>query len=217
MKEDDPFFVGWADTPPVDRRFMLGVALGLTFAGAGAASLLAMKQDSPGPGQWRQGAVRDWTGLLVRDPYPMLRTADVDGTPRTAFLATSGKLAVHLRADIDGPVRVRGSAITRGRNTMLAVVDTTDWIAPATLDVAALRDWKLADLGCAVLVGEILDAKCWFGAMKPGFGKTHKSCAALCARGGLPLAFCSPGGALCGEADAIFSTAPADASIAGAD
>ena len=41
-----------------------------------------------------------------------------------------------------------------------------------------------------MLAGEILDAKCWFGAMRPGYGKTHKACAALCARGGLPLAFC---------------------------
>ena len=68
-------------------------------------------------------------------------------------------------------------------------------------DVSALQPTLPQDVGCVVLIGEILDAKCWFGAMKPGFGKTHKACAALCARGGLPLAFCSPGGALCGDAD----------------
>ena len=205
MKDDDPFFVGWSDTAPkIDRRFMLGAAVGLTLAGVGAASLLAMKQDNPGAGQWRQGDVRDWTGLLVREPYPMLRTTDIDGAPRTAFLATSGKLGVHLPPGLDGPVRVRASAITRGKNTMLAVIDGADWIAPATADIARLDDWKSEDLGSATLIGEILDAKCWFGAMKPGFGKTHKECAALCARGGLPLAFCSPGGALCGDADATL-------------
>jgi hypothetical protein len=53
-----------------------------------------------------------------------------------------------------------------------------------------LADWPERDLGEVMLAGEILDAKCWFGAMRPGFGKTHKACAALCARGGLPLAFC---------------------------
>jgi hypothetical protein len=45
------------------------------------------------------------------------------------------------------------------------------------------------DLGDVLIAGEILDAKCWFGAMRPGHGKTHKACAALCAKGGLPLAF----------------------------
>jgi hypothetical protein len=44
-----------------------------------------------------------------------------------------------------------------------------------------------------LLTSEILDANCWFGAMRPGYGKPHKACAALCARGGLPLALCRIG------------------------
>ncbi|MEL6754724.1 MAG: hypothetical protein AAFO57_11910, partial [Pseudomonadota bacterium] len=39
------------------------------------------------------------------------------------------------------------------------------------------------------LIGEILDSKCWFGAMRPSEGKVHKSCASLCIRGGIPPAF----------------------------
>ncbi|MEM1423674.1 MAG: hypothetical protein AAGH64_06690 [Planctomycetota bacterium] len=38
----------------------------------------------------------------------------------------------------------------------------------------------------AQVVGEIVDGKCFLGAMKPGDGKAHKSCAVLCIRGGLP-------------------------------
>lgn len=37
--------------------------------------------------------------------------------------------------------------------------------------------------------GQILDTKCWFGAMKPASGKAHKACASLCIRGGIPPAF----------------------------
>lgn len=199
--KDDPFFVGWAETPSPTRRFMLGAALGLTFAGVGASALLAAKQDNPGKGQWRQGDVRDWTGLLVREPYPMLRFSGADGAVRTAFLATSGKLAVRLPPSLDGAVRARASAITRGRNTMLTAIDAADWISPATTNVTRLGDVQPEMRGSATLIGEILDAKCWFGAMKPGFGKTHKECAALCARGGLPLAFCAGGSALCTDAD----------------
>jgi hypothetical protein len=36
------------------------------------------------------------------------------------------------------------------------------------------------------LAGEIVDYKCFLGAMKPGDGKTHKACAALCISGGIP-------------------------------
>ena len=39
-----------------------------------------------------------------------------------------------------------------------------------------------------VLVGEIVDTKCYLGAMKPGRGKPHRSCASLCIRGGIPAA-----------------------------
>ena len=41
-------------------------------------------------------------------------------------------------------------------------------------------------LGVATLRGEIVDSKCYLGAMKPGDQKTHKACATLCIRGGIP-------------------------------
>lgn len=37
-------------------------------------------------------------------------------------------------------------------------------------------------------VGEIVDTKCYLGAMKPGRGKPHRACASLCIRGGVPAA-----------------------------
>lgn len=201
----DDFFIGWAETSRPTRRFLLGAAGGLILAGAGAASVLSASQDNPGRGLWDQGDVRDWTGLLVRAPYPMLLMREASGDVRTAFLATNGKLGVQPRlpGTLNGEVTVRASAIERGRNLMLAVSDDTGWIRPA---IAAAASPPVAkEVGCTVLIGEILDAKCWFGAMKPGFGKTHKSCAALCARGRLPLAFCAPGGALCaGEEPALL-------------
>jgi hypothetical protein len=39
------------------------------------------------------------------------------------------------------------------------------------------------------LKGEILDPKCWFGVMKPGEGKVHKSCAIRCISGGIEPVF----------------------------
>ena len=42
------------------------------------------------------------------------------------------------------------------------------------------------ELGTVTLVGEIVDAKCWLGVMKPGRGKPHRACAARCISGGIP-------------------------------
>jgi hypothetical protein len=51
----------------------------------------------------------------------------------------------------------------------------------------------LQALGDVSLAGEILDSKCWFGAMRPSSGKVHKACASLCIRGGIPPAFFARG------------------------
>jgi hypothetical protein len=123
----------------------------------------------------------------------MLRTHDLGGGPRTALLSCLGKcgVAARLGALAGQPVVVRGSLIQRGMHTMIAVDEAGDWIRrdEAALVDAALRFPAGEPLGEVSLAGEILDAKCWFGAMRPSAGKVHKACASLCIRGGIPPAF----------------------------
>ena len=45
---------------------------------------------------------------------------------------------------------------------------------------------KTEKLGINSIKGEIVDSKCYFGAMRPGFGKTHRACAVRCISGGIP-------------------------------
>jgi hypothetical protein len=202
-RKDDDFFIGWGPTPPIDRRFLLLASLGLVTAAAGAGVLIASEQAAPGTGTWNPDDERDWPGQLVRAPYPMLRTRAIDGTPRTAYLVSSNKLGVQNRlgSQADGPVIVRGSLIARGANAMIAVNDGDSWRRATSPEAVGtgLTDWQALDAGTVSYAGEILDSKCWFGAMQPGQGKQHKSCAALCIRGGLPPVFCPE--ALCGAAE----------------
>ncbi len=44
---------------------------------------------------------------------------------------------------------------------------------------------NVINLGMQTLSGEIIDPKCYFGAMNPGQGKPHISCAARCISGGI--------------------------------
>jgi hypothetical protein len=192
MSEDE-FFIGWRDeTPRTDRRFLFGASLALIAGGGILGASLSLSKPPVGDGVWDQGAMRTLQGVLRRDTYPALYTRDLDGTPRTVFLATPGKAAPQIDARLFGDgASVTGTLITRGRHAMMAVASVQ--ALPNWSGAAALLPPTLIDRGPVMLAGEILDAKCWFGAMRPGYGKTHKACAALCARGGLPLAFCQVG------------------------
>ncbi|MDJ0922467.1 MAG: hypothetical protein QNI84_15170 [Henriciella sp.] len=191
MSQDD-FFIGWADTPRTDRRFFLGAGLALLGGTGAIAAAVASAQNRPGPGTWAMGDVREWRGFASAAPYPILRLGTADDPPDFALLGCQGKCGVSARigSHAGTPVIVKGSLIERGPYKMIAVVDGMDWIRADedTTDAAApLPD--LETLGEVTLRGEILDSKCWFGAMSPNQGKVHKACASLCIRGGIPPAF----------------------------
>lgn len=195
MSKDD-FFIGWAETPNVDRRFFFGAGLGLLAGTAAIAGGVAAQQRPVGPGTWEMGEVKDWRGIATAEPYGMLRTLDLDGTPRTALLGCQGKCGVSAKigALAGKPVVVKGSLIQRGQHAMIAVIDGLDWIREDTGedtggDISDLAFPTPEPLFEATFNGEILDSKCWFGAMRPSEGKVHKACASLCIRGGIPPAF----------------------------
>jgi hypothetical protein len=197
-ERDDTFFVGWADTPPADRRFFLRLGAGLLLGSAGLGAGLAALQRAPGAGGWDPDAVREWRGIVSAAPYAMLRSRDLGGgVPRTALLSCLGKcgVAAQIGALSGQPVVVSGSLVQRGQHTMIAVDEQGPWLRR---DDGAAPDAGLAvpapeALGEVRLQGEILDSKCWFGAMRPADGKLHKACASLCIRGGIPPAFFARG------------------------
>jgi hypothetical protein len=195
--DGDAFFIGWADTPPADRRFFLRAGVALTAGAAGLGAGLAALQQRPGTGNWDQGAIREWRGIASAMPYAVLRTHDLGPGPRTALLSCLGKCGVAARiGSLAGqPVIVTGSLIHRGPHSMIAVDEVGDWIRR---DERAVADQALSVpdaelLGEVTVTGEILDSKCWFGAMRPSDGKVHKACASLCIRGGIPPAFFARG------------------------
>jgi len=69
-------------------------------------------------------------------------------------------------------------------------------IEPASVKLGERSVWDpgtgaQADPGSAdpiAVKGEVVDSKCFLGVMVPGSGKTHKDCASLCLRGGIPPA-----------------------------
>jgi hypothetical protein len=198
--DKDSFFIGWAETSRADRRHYLKFGLGFTVTSGMLGFGLAALQPSPGKGRWDPDLVREWRGLVTGDPYAMLRTKDLGAGPSTVLLSCLGKCGVAARIGaLSGQaVIVTGSLIQRGQHAMIAVDEAGPWIRrDETIQPdTSLRFPNSELLGEVELTGEILDSKCWFGAMRPSEGKVHKSCASLCIRGGIPPAFFArgPGG-----------------------
>jgi hypothetical protein len=193
--DPDDLFVGYAPTPLVDRRFLMA-ALPLGAAAlSGASWLSARKLDDPGAGDWRTGETHQITGALIAYPYPMIRMPAPDAPfgVRTALVVATGKCtsALDLRERRTTPVTASGVLIRRKERQMLEVPPFAEnWLAPADLEItAALADPETESLGKFRLAGQIMDSKCFFGVMRPGRGKTHKACASLCIRGGIPPSF----------------------------
>jgi hypothetical protein len=196
----DAFFIGWLPMPEPYRRFLAPVAALLLVLAAAMSAALAYLQPSPGSGQWTSDEMRTFDGLLVAAPYALLRVPaeEPGGTPRTILLVEEGKFGALPRAlalleghPSERAVRASGSVLHRDGRWMLELAQGDEGLRP----LSAVEQRALEGLAFAppvvlrqevTLHGKIIDPKCYLGAMKPGGGKTHKGCAALCLRGGVP-------------------------------
>ncbi len=191
--DTDEMFIGWAPAPAVDRRFLLGaLPLGLA-ASVGSSWLVSKELGDPGAGAWQTNATHRVTGVLSTDPYPMLRIADPSAPygMRTVLIVAQGKCTSALQlADVAGKVvTAAGALIQRKERQMLEVPLFLDkWLEPADDGSVseALLTPDVESIGSFELAGQVMDSKCFFGVMRPGRGKTHKACASLCIRGGIP-------------------------------
>lgn len=189
--EEEPF-IGWAAAPRADRRFLLAAIPAMVAGAAGAGYGLARSQGDPGAGAWNAGETTTLRGVLAATPYPMLYVADAaaPGGVRTVLLVAEGKCTQSLKllSEAGRAVAASGHLIQRGSRWMLEVPIALDrWLeesAPSSIGPPSPEP-----LGRARLSGEIMDSKCFFGVMRPGRGKTHKGCASLCIRGGIPPSF----------------------------
>jgi hypothetical protein len=136
------------------------------------------------------------TGVLQAAPYPVVYVPPSEEYPRGRAIVMSGqgKRGVQQRAEqLDGQAADVGG-VSLGRSEVgieFIQVGGKVRLRPAE-DASAVPDgWlpPVEDLGEKTLRGELVDSKCYLGAMRPGQGKTHKVCANLCIIGGIPPMF----------------------------
>ncbi|MEQ8584601.1 MAG: hypothetical protein RLO01_05690 [Thalassobaculaceae bacterium] len=193
----DPFFVGYAPTPRALIGFLALVAGALIGTGVAAAAVFALAQGDWGAASFKWGdGYQTRTGVLAAAPYPVLYVPPSPDYPqgRAVVLSGQGKRGVRqVAADLDGrPADVGGIALGRdevGVEFIQVGGEVKLRQAEDTSPVPAGWTPPVEDLGPRTLKGEIVDSKCYLGAMRPGQGKTHKLCANLCLIGDIPPMF----------------------------
>lgn len=188
------FYVGYLPAPATYVHFVRRLIPAMAVLAVTVSAAVALMQRDPGTGTWETDKIRAFEGVVDAAPYAMIRTPDetVDGGIRTILLVREGKFgAIDRVEDIAGQfARVRGTVLERDGRMLLELVSGDEGVqtieAPAAELLARLARPAGRPLGCATLRGEIIDPKCYFGAMKPGEGKLHKECATLCIAGGIP-------------------------------
>lgn len=189
-KADDAFFVGYLKMPPKLALFIAFVCVLLAGLGIGGGFAMLAERRDYGNGDfiWQY---TEHQGVLQNAPYPVLRMPPSAEYPKGHTLVLSGggqNGAQGPAKGLDGAiVDVGGVFITREGTSILEVGGAAN--IRAAKDPAPIEGFVPAadiPLGTVTLRGEIVDSKCYLGAMRPGEGKVHRSCANVCLMGGIP-------------------------------
>ena len=190
MQKND-FFIGWLPMPTHYSRFLAPIVIVLLIAASLAAVSTSFSQQSPGNAEWNEGDEVTLTGQVDAMPYAVLRINDHKLGKKTVFIVEQGKHGAfnRLSAFQGRIVSLKGTLLHRDDRWMLELNDGDQEIVPQSEGTLHFEPPTTTNLGLQTLHGEIIDSKCYLGAMKPGGGKTHKACAILCLKGGIPPMF----------------------------
>lgn len=179
------FYVGYTDPPPPRiRSFLRRVALVTLAAAAVAAAVVALGHRRLPAAHFEFGHVRAFEGFVVADPYPSLFVLDDTGRSRYLLTAPGKSGADELVASVVGrSVSLQGTLVYRNNLMMIQVEPGT--VAPRETTMPPPQI-SIGDLGTRYVEGEIVGSKCYLGVMNPGSGVTHRACATVCIRGGVP-------------------------------
>jgi hypothetical protein len=191
--ERDEFYIGYE--PPMPPRLSRFVTRVVVAGGVGAIAiggLAALGHVRLAGGTFAFGQPRTLSGIVREQPYPALRVDGAATAAPWALLVAPGKHGADLlvRGQDGHHLSLEGTPIERDGQTMFELVPgslraANEAGAGAGPDASHSEAVRVGDV---TLRGEIVDAKCFLGVMVPGAGKTHKDCASLCLRGGIPPA-----------------------------
>lgn len=185
---NDDFYIGWSNGSNESRR--TSKSFFFTFLGLMILliSIFVFFEKPFSDSSFAYGELTELEGELLEKPVISIRVPNGEGFdiiplvgfgkmgPHAALSSLLGKGSFHVK--LEGTlIQYKGNKLfelTEGQSSILTSIDTK-------------QNLMVGEMGAMMEVtGEIVDPKCFFGVMKPGFGKVHKSCAIRCISGQIP-------------------------------
>jgi len=195
----DEFYIGYQDETPLRiKKFRrLNIACIATIIIL-MAVVFSWNQNQFKNSTFELDEITEVEGFLYARPVPMLRMK-TGKSMKNIVLLGFGKLGAEaklkelkdqLGESIEGKkMKIKGSLIYyNGKTFMQLEPDIRGTFTPLSGEDGRR---KFTNDTPSYFEGEIVDPKCFFGVMKPGRGKIHRSCAARCISGGIPPVFVS--------------------------
>ncbi len=201
MNKDDRFYIGWQEKMGDEHRRFLRKRIILFFALIPVfVFLLVFFQKGFNTHSFQLGKTSQISGLYYNIPYPML-IADEGQLPegisneillvgfgKVGANATMNKIQERTGSLHRKKIVLAGTLIKGDGKTLMELTQKDDSLIQQ-LEATSKKEINLTPKEFISVKGEILDPKCYFGVMKPGEGKIHKSCAIRCISGGIPPVF----------------------------
>lgn len=199
----DDFYIGWQPKSPKSYSktmlFFVGIMLVIIPL---SAFLLVSSQNEFSPANFEFGKPTEIEGILIKKPVPMLKLEGGTNTEgktiyQSILLVAFGKRGAkgdimkmeQEKGDLEGQlVRLQGTLIYGDGKTLLELSEGKESLLEVKKQETSINLYE-EKYGETTLRGEIIDPKCYFGVMKPGEGKIHRSCAIRCISGGIPPVF----------------------------
>lgn len=194
MKKNDEFYVSYIDgslgakTKVTLKRFTAITILLVAIS----ALLFGFTQQPFKNSTFELTSSTKIVGTFHENPYPMLRVKVADNTYKNIILLGFGKSSANpylekLQTevkDLNGKtLSIEGNLIYYNGKTLIQITSDEKVLLQ---DKAKKPTPPKTLISKMTLEGEIIDPKCYFGVMKPGKGKIHRSCAVRCISGGIP-------------------------------
>ncbi len=195
MKEE--FYIGYGDKMPKQTAgFIKKVVISLLVTVVIIGVVLSSKQRGFLESTYEYYQDTEVTGYLIGQPVSALQVTwgyDQEKNPIhqiipvVAFGKKGGKELVNEH--LNTQVTAKGKLIYYDGKVLMEITEP-NLIKPISTENLSKVSMPIIDYGGPkTLTGEIVDAKCFFGVMKPGHGKPHRACAIRCISGGIPAVF----------------------------
>lgn len=198
----DDFYIGWqAEAPDSFAKPSRNAAIVAILIVLISMAILVLNQRGFADSVFEFGKETTFEGYLNMSPYPMLMIVEEHTVKENILLVGLGKFgAEHViekflrkeKLDLEPEelpfIKLRGTLIYDQGQKILELTEGEDSFL-SFQDSVVRYDFDFDQLGTQSFKGEILDPKCAFGVMKPGYGKPHRSCAIRCISGGIAPVF----------------------------